>query len=910
MNYQDKHSDIRIEAFYNDITNIEKFENKIHSLYEKEFEEKLENILICKDNEFMSSLTAGVNIDLEDIYCTDVLGESLVVELLMKYEQIIHDSLYYIQYMALKNAWDDYVNKIHEFSLLSHYRKHCRYSKAYAKHSCDGSFIQVEEEGMTKYVICVECKKCYLHDAILMYCKKCDQKYYSVAIPHDQNINILPATWDKYHCNTMKCEKMRCIKCKDTFYYNLTENMLICLSCNYKVSPLEIVWNCAICKAEFSTDARPYNPMEYKFCKQAIRQSLLLKQRAKPYSVPCCDVPIFSTVFFHKGECNGELYEGKYDTKSIVVCSKCKTMNYYEKFLWTCPICLKRFKQRVEEHKKEYKINSPEKRVNANNDSVSPRRSINRSVTVKEEDNLQFLNGIKRLTIDNTSTPLQNEPISEKKDVKQRSLLDIIEERKKVNNNMKAKNDIIIGNQNYNGNSFLRKMECEFEANELVQMKEQPSALDEFNKLNNIYKDTCDRNDSKIEVTQTSFLEGNNVVNVIKRITKEVIIKDGKEIMIPIGEEMPASPQKPHKVLVRYQTLQEFNRSPELKLKPVTSSEQNENTQEKRNEKPFSKFYENPLDSPIKLINHVRMSLQNDSVIRLEEIKPKSDFVNVRPIRLEKFNINDYTVIRQVGEGSYGVIYLVEDRMRNKYAMKKIIAHNTTELHAFKSEFQLVNEARHPGIMKLYGMTSNKLDMTTYVLYILMELADNDWDFEIKQRLKERRPYTEDELRTLLKQLINCLAWLQKKNISHRDLKPQNILLFGNGVYKLADFGEAKEVKITKQLNTVRGTELYMAPALFEALRQNKDDISHNSFKSDVFSLGYCIIYAMNLCFNCLHDIREIRNMDEIARIVNKHFKNKYSQDIINPVLKMINTDENTRYDFIELENYIISLNL
>ena len=51
-------------------------------------------------------------------------------------------------------------------------------------------------------------------------------------------------------------------------------------------------------------------------------------------------------------------------------------------------------------------------------------------------------------------------------------------------------------------------------------------------------------------------------------------------------------------------------------------------------------------------------------------------------------------------------------------------------------------------------------------------------------------------------------------NIVHRDIKPQNILKFNNGLYNIADFGEAKEIKISKQLNTLRGTELYMSPLL------------------------------------------------------------------------------------------------
>jgi hypothetical protein len=921
MNFQRKNSDNKMDLFYQDIANRTQFEEKICALYQKEFEEKLENILLYKNVEFINSLTAGVCIDLEDLYSAYVLDEQIIQDLLKKYEQIIQDTIYANNYVVLNKAWNDYVNKTDVFTIVSQFRKHCRYTKAFAKHTCDGSFIQ--------------CRKSYLHDSILMFCNKCDKNYYSAILPDNADTNLLPATWDKYHCNTMKAEKMRCIKCKDTFFYNLTENILICLSCGYRIASKDIVWNCVVCKEEFKTEARPYNAMEYKFCKQAIRQTLLLKQRAKPYSVPCCNVSIYSTIFTHKAECDGELYQGEWDKNAIVVCSKCKTMNFYDKFLWTCPKCMKRFKQKVteEEIKEikdtfEYKVTSHEKKKDQKEQNskqfITPdlKRAANRSNSMTV-DAFPVFTALKDLTASeiSTKTPLNIVEVhEERKETKVRSLFEILEERKKINET-KLINE---SGTKYQGSPLVKNIEDQFvtkvfEYPGINEQETASSAISEFNKFSSIYKDnSTNYNESKIEVTQTSFNENNNVVNVVKRyVTKEI---DGKIIKpATVFEE----PKKQERVLVRYKTIQEFSsRTPEIKLLKTPGTPKEKMVLERRiinepqsEQKPIMKFITENGNNNKNFIQDRRVTMPSlfspveDKLKNFqEEIKPKNDFIKnviIEKKKLDKFNINDYNIIKQVGEGSYGKIYLVEDRMRNKYAMKKIIAHNSTEIQAFRSEFELVHEAKHDNIMKLYGMTSNKLDMTTYVLYILMELASYDWDYEIKMRLKDRRPYSEDELRGIMKQLINCLSWLQKKNISHRDLKPQNVLYFGKGVYKLADFGEAKEVKITKQLNTIRGTELYMAPILFDALRRNKEDIAHNSYKSDVFSLGYCVIYAANLAFNCLHEIRELSNMDDITKILNKHFKHKYSQNIINCILKMIDTDENKRCDFIELESYI-----
>ena len=209
--------------------------------------------------------------------------------------------------------------------------------------------------------------------------------------------------------------------------------------------------------------------------------------------------------------------------------------------------------------------------------------------------------------------------------------------------------------------------------------------------------------------------------------------------------------------------------------------------------------------------------------------------------------------------------------------------------------------------MKIYGISIRILDSTTYALYVLMEKANNDWDREIKRRLQKRKKYTEMELIKIIRDLSDALLFLQKKlKLSHRDIKPQNILVFDNGVYKLADFGEAKEVKISKQLNTLRGTELYMSPALYEGLKQGKNNVSHDPFKSDVFSLGFCLLYASSLNFELLYEARDNDNGNIINRILNKSFIRKiYSDKLIAILYNMLLFDEKERFSFEELIKFI-----
>ena len=277
---------------------------------------------------------------------------------------------------------------------------------------------------------------------------------------------------------------------------------------------------------------------------------------------------------------------------------------------------------------------------------------------------------------------------------------------------------------------------------------------------------------------------------------------------------------------------------------------------------------------------------------------------------IPQINIDDYTILSQVGEGSYGVIYKVKNNHnRNIFALKKEIAHDEYEVKLIYEDVKLINSCNHNNVMKIYGITVCPLDMTTFAIYILMEYADDDWDKEIKKNYQNRINYKEDELISILKQLASAFRFLQEeKKIAHRDIKPNNILIFNTrGVkeYKIADFGEAKKAKTSKQMNTLRGTELYMSPALYQGLKQDKDDVVYDPYRSDVFSLGYCFLYAGALNIKIILEVRDVDDMSKLEKILRRYFKNKYTERFIQLMLFMLEFDESKRVDFIGLDNYL-----
>ena len=305
----------------------------------------------------------------------------------------------------------------------------------------------------------------------------------------------------------------------------------------------------------------------------------------------------------------------------------------------------------------------------------------------------------------------------------------------------------------------------------------------------------------------------------------------------------------------------------------------------------------------IKLNSEEKKNEQRNSLkLPIEKLKENEEMLK----KLQNFKIEDLKILQTIGEGANGIIYIVQNDNKEKFAMKKIIVNSDFELQMYTNEYELIHKINHPNVVKIIGISYKILDDTTNVLYILMELARSDWHREINLRAKNNHPYTEEEIITIIKEIIDSLYYLQVNNIAHRDIKPRNILIYDNNLFKLADFGEAKVVNMigNKELGTLRGTELYMAPVLFNSL-DKEDILEYNPYKSDVFSLGYCILLASTLSFSILYEIRMLTNKKDIYEIISKHLSSNFSQKFIQLVCRMVEFNEKFRMDFIQLKDFL-----
>lgn len=342
----------------------------------------------------------------------------------------------------------------------------------------------------------------------------------------------------------------------------------------------------------------------------------------------------------------------------------------------------------------------------------------------------------------------------------------------------------------------------------------------------------------------------------------------------------------------------------------------NFNTEKKINEN-FLNTSRKPETTKIKLLKMISkknlFGVENNSVLKKssKNINNKDRLIKSPKKQINKNNPEvikpgEYIKIRQLGEGSFGKIFKVKWIPNNKnYAMKEMHFQSEDNLLFLQKKVNFIidfnKRTNCDGLIKIFGYSCIKKEKN-YYFYEIMELAERDWEQEINMRKKLMKYYTEKELFSIATQLIKALSLLQQNKITHRDIKLQNILLVRDK-YKICDFGESRTLNQKGNIvQPVRGSELYMSPILFSGLNQKLMHVTHNTYKSDMFSLGMCILFAASLDSDCLYEIREMNDMNKIRNILMKYLSRRYSNNFIEILLCMLEVKEKKRPDFIQLE--------
>jgi len=193
-----------------------------------------------------------------------------------------------------------------------------------------------------------------------------------------------------------------------------------------------------------------------------------------------------------------------------------------------------------------------------------------------------------------------------------------------------------------------------------------------------------------------------------------------------------------------------------------------------------------------------------------------------------------YKVVKLLGVGGMGSVYRVHDRELDRDAALKLIrseiAGDPSTLDRFKREIQLSSKVTHPNVLRVFD-----LGETEGIKYLTMELVEGE---DLAGVIKREKALPVDRIVNIFRQICEGLEAAHRKEVIHRDLKPQNIMLGpGDHVY-ISDFGLARTLEQTgvTQTGAILGTPNYMSP------EQVKGETAGP--RSDLYSLGV-ILYEM-----------------------------------------------------------------
>ena len=185
----------------------------------------------------------------------------------------------------------------------------------------------------------------------------------------------------------------------------------------------------------------------------------------------------------------------------------------------------------------------------------------------------------------------------------------------------------------------------------------------------------------------------------------------------------------------------------------------------------------------------------------------------------------------KLGSGSYGNVSLVRYR-KNKYfyAIKNISCKQIlyTQLHQnLELERSILVKIDHPFIVKLVKTMKDK----NYV-YFLMDFIKGKELFDV---IRDIGLLNKSQTQFYGASIMLAVQYLHERKFIYRDIKPENIMVLGNGYIKLIDFGTAKA--ITERTKTIIGTPHYMAPEVILG--------EGYSFRVDFWSIGICMYEFM-----------------------------------------------------------------
>ena len=212
----------------------------------------------------------------------------------------------------------------------------------------------------------------------------------------------------------------------------------------------------------------------------------------------------------------------------------------------------------------------------------------------------------------------------------------------------------------------------------------------------------------------------------------------------------------------------------------------------------------------------------------------------------------------------------------------------------------LLSQLNHPNIINC-----DEFHLENDKAYIIMEYGEGgDLSKKIQEQKSKNLPFEENQILDWFIEICEAVRYIHEKNIIHRDLQPNNILLTKNNQIKLTDFGIAKILDGEQQVKTKIGNDSYFSPEIIKG--ENYD------FKTDIWNLGI-ILYELTQLKHPFEDVNispqeKLKNIEE-----GKYFEftnKKYNSKILELIQNLLSVNPNKRPDInkIILECYSIKI--
>ncbi len=252
---------------------------------------------------------------------------------------------------------------------------------------------------------------------------------------------------------------------------------------------------------------------------------------------------------------------------------------------------------------------------------------------------------------------------------------------------------------------------------------------------------------------------------------------------------------------------------------------------------------------------------------------------------------NRYKVIREIGRGGMGIVYLAQDQKLNRYvAIKRLLqsANRSTVQRRFLREAQTIASLGHIHIVNIHDIGQDE-----FGYYITMEYISGPESLldpeekvppirpiSLSEYVKIKGPLPYDEALTFILKLCSALDYAHNRDIIHRDIKPSNILLDERFEPKVVDFGLARPIGIkdTEEITLQgqpMGTPEYVAP-------EQWSDAKDTDCRADIFAVGGVFWYMIS------------------GKIPRYFRESELPEDIRAPIAKTLAHKRNDRYSTIK----------